>query len=298
MQKERSAQGKLVLSMLIFGTIGLFRRYIPLPSGLLAMARGLIGTLFLVLVMALRRQRPSGAAIRKNLPLLILSGAMIGFNWILLFEAYNHTTVALATLCYYMAPVFVTLASAVLFQEHLTRRKLLCVAAALCGMVLVSGIGRQEAQGSLRGIALGLGAAVLYAGVVLLNKRLTAMPTYDKTIVQLGASALVLAPYVLWMERSWHTSCTPAAAALVLLVGVVHTGVAYALYFASVSHLKAQTIALLSYIDPASAIVLSALLLREPVSAAEICGVFLILGAAIASELPDRKTGLPQGQSG
>ena len=103
MQKKRSAQGKLVLSMLIFGTIGLFRRYIPLPSGLLAMARGLIGTLFLVLAMALRRQRPSGAAIRKNLPLLILSGAMIGFNWILLFEAYNHTTVALATLCYYMA---------------------------------------------------------------------------------------------------------------------------------------------------------------------------------------------------
>ena len=172
-----NATFKLTLSMVIFGTIGIFRRYIPLPSSLVAMTRGLTGMLFLLLVMLLRRRSMNRAAVRRKLGMLCLSGAAIGVNWILLFEAYNYTSVATATLCYYLAPMFVILASPLVVGERLTAKKLICVLAALLGMVFVSGV--LEAGGGssdLKGVLLGLGAAVLYASVVLMNKQLGDVP--------------------------------------------------------------------------------------------------------------------------
>ena len=164
---------QLTLSMVVFGTIGIFVRYIPLPSAAIACVRGAVGALFLLCVMALKKTKPDVDGIKKNLLLLALSGGAIGFNWIFLFEAYRYTTVAAATLCYYMAPVIVIMASPFVFKEKMTVKKILCVLAALVGMVFVSGVagsGLPEA-GELKGILFGLGAAVLYAGVIMMNKK-------------------------------------------------------------------------------------------------------------------------------
>ena len=281
---------KLTLSMVIFGTIGVFRRYIPLPSSLVAMTRGLIGMLFLLLVMLLRRRGMNRAAVRRKFAMLCLSGAAIGVNWILLFEAYNYTSVATATLCYYLAPMFVILASPLVVGERLTAKKLICVLAALLGMVFVSGVLESGGGSSdLKGVLLGLGAAVLYASVVLMNKQLGDVPAYDRTIVQLGSSAAVLLPYVLLTENLGTLSFTPGTIGLLLVVGVVHTGIAYALYFGSLMQLKAQTAAILSYIDPVVAVLLSALVLREHMSLLSCLGAVLVLGAAVVSELPSRR---------
>ena len=285
-----NATFKLTLSMVIFGTIGIFRRYIPLPSSLVAMTRGLIGMLFLLLVMVLRKRGMNRTAVRRKFAMLCLSGAAIGVNWILLFEAYNYTSVATATLCYYLAPMFVILASPLVVGERLTAKKLFCVLAALLGMVFVSGV--LEAGGGssdLKGVLLGLGAAVLYASVVLMNKQLGDVPAYDRTIVQLGSSAAVLLPYVLLTENLGALSFTPGTIALLLVVGVVHTGMAYAMYFGSLMQLKAQTAAILSYIDPVVAVLLSALVLREHMSLLSGLGAVLVLGAAVVSELPSRR---------
>ena len=285
-----NATFKLTLSMVIFGTIGVFRRYIPLPSSLVAMTRGLTGMLFLLLVMVLRKRGMNRAAVRKRLGMLCLSGAAIGVNWILLFEAYNYTSVATATLCYYLAPMFVILASPLVVGERLTAKKLICVLAALLGMVFVSGV--LEAGGGssdLKGVLLGLGAAVLYASVVLMNKQLGDVPAYDRTIVQLGSSAAVLLPYVLLTEDMGALTFTPGTIGLLLVVGIVHTGIAYALYFGSLMQLKAQTAAILSYIDPVVAVLLSALVLREHMSLLSGLGTVLVLGAAVVSELPSRR---------
>ena len=283
-----NATFKLTLSMVIFGTIGIFRRYIPLPSSLVAMTRGLTGMLFLLLVMVLRKRGMNRAAVRRKLGMLCLSGAAIGVNWILLFEAYNYTSVATATLCYYLAPMFVILASPLVVGERLTAKKLICVLAALLGMVFVSGV--LEAGGGssdLKGVLLGLGAAVLYASVVLMNKQLGDVPAWDRTIVQLGSSAAVLLPYVLLTEDVGALSFTPGTLALLMVVGVVHTGMAYAMYFGSLMQLKAQTAAILSYIDPVVAVLLSALLLKEHMSLLSGLGAVLVLGAAVISELPN-----------
>lgn len=287
MKKETGiARASLIVSMCIFGTIGLVRKYIDLPSSIIALSRAMIGTVFLLLLLVLKRQKPDTAAIRKNLLPLLLSGALLGFNWILLFEAYLYTTVATATLCYYMAPILVILAAALLFRERLTGRKIICVLVSLVGIVLVSGVLEAGVSGlsELRGIALGLGAAALYASVVLLNKKIRDISALSRTILQLGIAAVVLLPYTLATENWSGISLEPQGIALLLVAGIVHTGIAYALYFGSVQALKTQTVALFSYIDPITAVVLSALFLREPLSPVGIVGAVLILGAAFLCE--------------
>ena len=147
---------KLSLSMLIFGTIGIFVKYIPLPSSTIAMTRGFMGAAFLLFVMLISGKKPSAFAIKKNALPLIISGAAIGINWIFLFEAYNYTSVAVATLCYYMEPVLLIVLTPFVLKQKLSVKKILCVPVALVGMVLVSGVLSGKQDVSLTGVALGL----------------------------------------------------------------------------------------------------------------------------------------------
>ena len=280
----------LLLSMGIFGTIGLLRRYIPCSSGLLALTRAVIGAVFLLILVLLKKQKPDFSAIRKNLWLLVISGGAIGLNWILLFEAYNHTTVATATVCYYLAPLFLLLFSPFL-GERLTVKKITCIAVAMVGMVFVSGIidGGMPSFSELQGILLGIGAAVLYASVMVMNKKFTPIPAYDKTIMQLGSAAIVILPYLLITGGFGISGLTGWQWGNFITLGIVHTGIAYALYFGSIKDLSAQTIAIFSYIDPAIAVILSTLVLKQPISIGGIAGTLLILGSALYSELPEKQ---------
>ena len=287
------AKLELIASMFIFGTIGIFVRHIPLPSSMIALVRGFVGAFFVLLFVYLKKSKLDKAAIKKNFVMLALSGAFIGINWILLFESYHYTTVATATLCYYMQPIFVILASPFLLKEKLTVKKVACVVVALIGMVFVSSVLQTgiPALSEAKGILYGLGAACFYASVVLMNKKITEINAYDKTIMQLGMGAIVLSPYVMFTQDfgSAAASMTPSLWALLLFVGLVHTGVAYALYFDCMSDLKAQTLAIFSYIDPIVAIILSALLLKENMGFYGVIGAVLVLGSTFISEMPEKE---------
>lgn len=284
--KKNANRNSFMLAMAIFGTVGIFRRFLSLPSSFIALVRGIVGTAFLAAAMLLRKQKIDKSAVKACFPMLIVSGAAIGFNWILLFEAYNHTSVAVATLCYYLAPILVILASPLVLHETLTLRKRLCAAAALVGMVLVSGIAESGFAGisEMKGIFLGIGAAVLYASVILMNKKMPPIPAIDKTVFQLGFASAALLPYVLFTVPMHTLSFSALSLVLLATMGIVHTGFAYLLYFGSIRGLGAHTIALMSYIDPVLAILLSALLLREPMGIAEAIGAVLILVSAYISE--------------
>lgn len=286
--KTSSARFPLAASMLIFGTIGLLRRFIALPSAVIACFRGLLGCALLLLFQRLRGKKPDLPALRRTLPVLLLSGGLIGLNWMLLFEAYRYTSIAVATLCYYMTPVLVIAVSPVFLAEPMTGKKLLCIVLATLGMVLVSGVFDADAcsAGMLMGIALGLGAAVLYAAVTVLNKKLPASPdAYDKTVVQLGAAGLVMLPYLLLTDGFSGLVFSPLSVGLLLLAALTHTALPYALYFGALPRLPAQTVALMSYLDPITALLLSALVLHEPLSAAQLVGAALVLGATLASDV-------------
>lgn len=288
-----NAKIKITAAMVTFGTIGILVRYIPLPSSIIALVRGVLATIFLLAVMAGGKRWPDKTAITRNLALLLISGALIGFNWILLFEAYNYTSIAVATLCYYLAPVFVIIASPFVLQEKLSMKKALCVIAALAGMVLVSGVIQNYVRGgntedlNLTGVLLGIGAGALYATIILMNKKLKDISSYDTTVMQLAAASIVLMPYCLLTVDMGALEVTPVSAVLLLIVGIVHTGIAYVLYFGSIKELPAQTVAIFSYIDPILAVLLSALLLKESMDMLSILGAILILGSTFVSEMKD-----------
>ena len=275
---DRRSVIMIVASMLIFGTIGLFRRYIPCTSAFLAFVRGILGGLLLLVFTRIRKKDTGEKLPRQAMIWLAVSGAVIGINWMLLFEAYNHTTVAVATLCYYMQPTIVMLVSPLLFRERLTKRKAICAVIAVIGMVLVSGVIESggAGTGNLKGVLLGLGAAVCYASVIIMNKKITGVDAYRKTTIQLLCAGL---------DGFGKTEFSAGTIALLVIVGIVHTGFAYVLYFGSMDGLKAQSIAMLSYIDPVTALLLSALVLREPLSVAGVVGAGMIIGSAVAAEM-------------
>ena len=277
----------ILSAMLIWGTIGLFRRFIPLSSAFLAFSRGILGGIFLLIVMRIKREKTAERLPLRTVVRLTLTGAAIGINWILLFEAYNYTTVAVATLCYYMQPTIVILLSPVIFREKLTSKRALCAVFAIIGMFFVSGvIGGGAAQASnLKGIFLGLGAAVLYSIVVITNKSTAGIDAYRKTTIQLLSAGSVMIPYLLLTGGFGSMSFSAQTGILLLIVGIVHTGIAYVLYFRSMDGLKAQSIAIFSYIDPVAAMLVSAVFLNEPLSIYHIIGAILIIGSAVISEI-------------
>ena len=288
--KKHLSKLQFLAAMGIFGTIGLCREYIGLSSAAVAFVRGIMGSAFLLLFMLLTRRRFDRPAVRKNLPVLLLSGAAIGINWVLLFEAYNYTTLATATACYYLAPVFLLLASP-LMGEKLTAKKLICVAIALLGLVMLIGVmdtGIPKLS-ELTGVLCGVGAALLYCTVMVLNKRLQPIPAYDKTVLQLSAAALVVLPYMLLTGGTDISKMTPLGWVLLAVVGIVHTGLAYTMYFGAMGKLPATAVAVFSYLDPLIAVLLSALVLRQKMTGWNIAGTVLILTGALLSELPGRK---------
>lgn len=279
----------LVTSMVIYGTIGIFRRYISLSSAALACFRGISGAIFLILITKLQKKKLLHGIGKVKVLGLIITGAMIGLNWILLFEAYNYTTVATATLCYYMEPTIVVLCSPFVFGEKLTGKKLGCSIIAIAGMFFVSGMvdSGMPSAAELRGILCGLGAAAIYATVVMLNKKMPGIDAYEKTSIQLASAGIVVLPYVLLTEDIGSVALDSRALVMLILVGLVHTGIAYVLYFGSMDGLKAQSVAIISYLDPVVALLLSAVLLHENLSLFGLIGAVMILGAALFSEISE-----------
>ncbi len=286
-----NAKLRLITAMLIFGTIGLFVRFIDLPSSVIALARGLVGMLFLLVVTAVKKKPVSVASVRKNALWLLLSGVALGFNWVLLFEAYRFTTVATATLCYYLAPIAALLLSCILYGEKMTVKKSVCALTALVGMAGVSGFlpNGKIPKAEIKGVLFGLAAAALYATVILLNKKIRDISPYDKTIVQLGVSAVVMAVYCLFTVRFDSLSLDVKTLSLLLLVGVVHTGITYLLYFGAIGEISVSASAILSYIDPVTALIISWLVLKESTTLYGVLGAVVVLASALISELPKRE---------
>ncbi len=235
----------LIISMAIFGSLGLFVRNIPLASGELALYRAVMASVMIGGFLLITKQKIPFAKIKKEIPLLLASGIAMGFNWILLFQAYKYTTVSVATLSYYFAPVIVTAACPIIFKEKMTLKQWTCFGVSTLGIVLITGIGDMN-QGSshLTGILFGLGAAVLYATVILLNKFIKNVEGIHRTFFQFVAAVIVLVPYVLLTSGMNLTVLNSKGWLNLLIVGLVHTGITYCLYFSSLKELPGQKAAM------------------------------------------------------
>ena len=275
----------LIVSMAIFGTLAPFVRSIPVSSGELALYRAVLAALMIGIFLVITKQPIPFRAIRKEVPLLLFSGAAMGFNWILLFEAYKYTTVSIATLSYYFAPVIVTLVCPLLFREKLAKKQVLCFVMSTFGIVLITGVGTSGAGTDHIGILFGLGAAVLYASVVLINKFIRNVQGIHRTFLQFLAAITVLLPYVLSTGGITLGSMNAVGWVNLLIVGFVHTGITYCLYFTALRDLPGQKAAILSYMDPLVAVLISVTVLGEAMTIPQIIGGALILGFTLWNEI-------------
>lgn len=286
MKTNTRARLSLITSMAIFGTLAPFVRNIPVSSGELALYRAVLAVALIGLFLLLTHQRIPVRALGRELVLLLFSGMAMGINWILLFEAYKYTTVAISTLSYYFAPVIVTLVCPILFKEKLTGKQILCFVMSTIGLALVIGITDLGSGGNdAIGVLFGLGAAVFYAAVILLNKFIKGVAGIHRTFLQFLAAIVILAPYVALSGGVTLGSMDGSGWICLLIVGLVHTGITYCLYFSSLKELPGQTAAILSYIDPLVAVVIGVVVLGEPLSWQQLIGGGLILGFTLWNEL-------------
>lgn len=285
MQKFFDPRLMLVASMTIFGTLGLFVRNISVSSGELALYRAVLAALLLTGFFVLSKQHIPLSKVKKEIPLLLASGVAMGINWILLFQAYKYTTVSAATLSYYFAPVIVTVVCPFLFREKLTVKQIICFIMSTVGLVLIVGIGDVHGDSNIIGILFGLGAAVFYATVILLNKFIKKVEGIHRTFLQFIAAIITLTPYVLCTSGITLGSLNNIGWINLLIVGLVHTGITYCMYFSSLKELPGQKVAILSYIDPLVAVLISVTVLGETMTISQVIGGMLILGFTLWNEL-------------
>ena len=285
MKKLMNPRLMLITSMAIFGTLGPFVRNIPVSSGELALYRAVLAAVLIGCFLLITKQKIPFSRIRKEVPLLLISGMAMGINWILLFEAYKYTTVSVATLSYYFAPVIVTMVCPILFRETLTGKQILCFLMSTLGLIMITGIGDTGGGNDLVGILFGLGAAVLYAAVVLLNKFIRNVDGIHRTVLQFLAAIVILLPYVVITSGVTIGSLNGTGWANLLIVGLIHTGLTYCMYFSSLRELPGQKAAILSYIDPLVAVVISVAVLGETMTLWQGIGGILILGFTLWNEI-------------
>ncbi|NOW04779.1 DMT family transporter [Clostridium beijerinckii] len=280
------AKLKIILSMAIFGTISIFVKNISLSSGEIALFRAITAAVVISVYKIISGKRISFSYIKKDLPALFVSGIAMGFNWIFLFQAYKYTTVSIATLSYYFAPVIVMAACPILFKEKLTIKQVVCFVMATLGLIMVIGVsGMGKYSNNLIGIGFGLSAAVLYATVVLFNKFIKNVTGIDKTLIQFFAAIIILTPYVFATTGIHIGSLENTGIINLLILGIIHTGICYCLYFSSLKDLKGQEASILSYVDPLIAIIASVTILGESILPMQIIGGIMILGFTLLNEI-------------
>lgn len=290
MKKLNNPRVLLIVSMTVFGTIGLFVRNIALESGEIALYRAVLAALLIGVYLLVTKQKIPFKAIKKEIPLLLFSGIAMGINWILLFQAYKYTTVSVATLSYYFAPVIVTVVCPILFREKMTAKQWICFAMSTVGLVMITGIGDMgQSTTHLTGILFGLGAAVFYATVILLNKFIKNVDGIHRTFMQFIAAIIILVPYVLYTSGVNLAKLDNKGWASLLIVGLIHTGITYCMYFSSLKELPGQKAAILSYIDPLVAVIVSVVILGESMTWLQVVGGALILGFTLWNEISTGK---------
>ncbi len=272
-------------AMVIFGTLSLVVKSISLSSGEIAFWRVAIALIAILTYKCFSRQKLPFKQAKGELIWLMASGIAIGGDWILFFEAYKYTSVSITTLSYYFCPVLVMILSPVVFRERVTPRQWLCFVMASIGLVLIIGARPSGSEKELLGIALGLGAALFYAAIIIINKRIKSIGGIDRTIFQFAVALVVLAVYVPLSSGFGIASLGAKGFVCLAILGLFHTALAYCLYFVSLRNITGQKLALLGYIDPLVAVLVSVLFFQEELTLWQFVGGLLIISFTIYNEI-------------
>ena len=279
---------KMVLGMTIFGSIGIFVHEIGLPPAVIASIRAIVGAAFLAIILGFYNNRANLSDVKRNIIPIIISGTALGFNWICLFEAYQRTTIPVATVCYNLAPVFVLVLSPILLRERITLVSVACTLGALAGAILLSGITSDDAVNKT-GFTYAIIAAILYAVIMLTNKKVSGISSLDNAFYQMAVASVVTIAYSVFTVDMSTVTFGGRVGWMLLVLGILHTAIAYALVFSASKRMTAQAWGILSYLEPATAIILAFFLLKQPITNIEILGAIMVFGFALINGLVRRR---------
>ena len=274
---------KYIFVLCLFGSNGIIASYILLNSYEIVFWRTFIAATFLLGVFLLSRQKFTFLHLRKDAFFLCLGGFSLGLSWIFLFEAYLHIGVSVGTLLYYCGPVIVMVLAPLIFKERLTSTKLMGFTIVLAGMVILNSEAFIEGEMSV-GILFGLLAAVMYSTMVIFNKKGQAIQGLENTTIQLIAAFSLVAIYTI-VKGGFPVAMSEESILPIFILGLVNTGIGCYMYFTSIGKLPVQTVSILGYLEPLSALVFSAILLGENLSLLQLIGAACILGGAALGEL-------------
>lgn len=277
----------LSLVMILWGSLGVFTKSIPLSALSLAFLRAFIALPVLFLAMKVKTgvHKKSVLSFRQLKPYL-LSGAILGFGWLTLFYGFKHTSIASAVIIYNMCPVYVIIAAPLLLKEKIMPLQIAVIIISFTGLLFIVGSNLTEGS-SLVGILLSGLSGIMYACIVMLNRSIKErVENRTATFFQILTAALVLLPFVLIDGEIFRiTGMDIKAWIFLVLLGAVHTGLAYTLFFSVYESMKSLEIVSFSYLEPLFAIVFSLIFLGETLMPLQIAGGVMILGSTYAAEL-------------
>ncbi|MCM3386998.1 DMT family transporter [Ureibacillus chungkukjangi] len=274
---------KYVFALLLFGSNGIVASYILLTSYEIVYLRTLIGSIFLIAIFILTKQKLHILKNKAHFMYLLISGVAMGASWIFLFEAFNQIGVNIATLAYYCGPVIVMILSPFLFKEKMTRTKILGFIAVMIGMLCVNVQAFMQGTVSI-GLIFGILSAFMYVIMVVFNKKARSITGLENATGQLVISFFTVAIFI-GFKQGFSVNIVDGNLFPILLLGVVNTGIGCYLYFSSIGKLPVQSVSILGYLEPLSALIFSALILGEQLSLVQMGGAVLILGGAAYGEL-------------
>nr|WP_319396455.1 DMT family transporter [uncultured Desulfobacter sp.] len=284
----KNAYFKYITALLLFGLNGIVASHISLSSYEIVFTRTMIGSLFLILVFVFSKQKLQLGRSKSHSLFLFISGVAMGTSWMFLYEAYYQIGVSIATLAYYCGPVIVMLISPLVFMEKMTSAKLLGFFVVIIGMLCVNGYALSNGSVSW-GLVCGLSSAIMYAFMVIFNKKAVSIKGLENPMCQLIVSFLTVAVF-LGLKQGFSISNIHENLVPILILGILNTGIGCYFYFSSIGNLSGQSVAICGYLEPLSALFFSTVLLGEKLKLVQIVGAVLILGGAAFGELFRKNT--------
>lgn len=285
-----AAKAGLLMVLIMNGTAGIVSRYANLPPSAIIALKTTIGTLFLILILIMLRKNLNMESARRNWFPLLVAGVFLAGDWLLLYAAYDVASVSLATVCEYMMPIFLIIASVVTFGEKLSLSKIACISLSVTGLILASGILKGDTDPSqIAGAVLGLTAGLCYAGNTIMNRKIADMSAMEKTTIQMGVAAILSSAIMFSTEDVGSFVFDTTTIAVILVMGIVLTALSHLLYVKVVPMIDIQITAICAYIEPITALVLAAVVLGESMDLSGIIGAVMILGSAFVYELINRR---------
>ena len=273
MNKHLRGSLLILVSMVLFATIGIFVRFIDMPNPVIIFFTSLFAAVFLLLYFAAKGKIRDLISVKRKVTIFI-SGIWVSFTILLYFMAFSNTTLANAVLTHYTAPIFAALLAPVFLRERLSKVTVIALAISFGGLIIITSNSLSFNSPDFLGIVYGVLSGLFYGLLILWDKKL--LRDIDPKVIlfyQVVIPMFFMAPFLFIFDFS--LSMFNLSLIIVYVFVVIFT--ATLVYFAGLKHVKAQNAGIISYLDPVMVFIFGFLFFSEIPTLRTYIGGALIL---------------------